>query len=54
MKKKKYPKPQVIAEMPIYKIGNDVYGFEISVLSEEEQADLKKLKAKQEANKEAK
>ncbi len=46
MAKKKYPKPTVIAEIPMYKIGDDVYGLEVSILSEEEQADLKKENAK--------
>ena len=41
-KSKKYPKPQVIGFMPMVKDGKDIWGFEISELSEEEQTDLKK------------
>ena len=53
MAKKKYPKPTVIGYIPCYKIGDDVYGFEISELSEEEQADLKKEREKQEGKDES-
>jgi hypothetical protein len=41
-KAKKYPKPQVIGFMPMVQDGNEIWGIEISELSEEEQADLKK------------
>ena len=41
-KNKKYPKPQVIGFMPMVSDGNEIWGFEISELSKEEQHDLKK------------
>ena len=44
MNKKKYPKTTVIGFMPMVKDGNEIWGFEISELSEEEKADLAKEK----------
>jgi len=35
--KKKYPKPTVIGEIPLIEIDGEVYGIEVSVLSDEEQ-----------------
>ena len=46
-KKKKYPKPQVIGFLPMVQDGNEIWGIEISQLSDEEQADLKKSDKKQ-------
>jgi len=42
MTKKKYPKPKVIGFMPMVQDGNEIWGIEISELSEEEKTDLKK------------
>ena len=42
MKDKKYPKPKVIAEIPMVVIDGETWGLEVSELSEEEQADLKR------------
>jgi len=36
MGKKKYPKPQKICEIPLIIIGEEVWGVEVSELSEEE------------------
>ena len=39
--KQKFPKPEVIGEIPMVKIGGEVWGFEVSVLSKEEQKSIK-------------
>ena len=41
-KRQRFPKPKVIGEIPMIKIGNEVYGFEVAELSKEEQEYLKK------------
>jgi len=41
MKKQKFPKPEVIGAIPMVEIGGEVWGFEVSVLSKEEQEALK-------------
>ena len=43
MTKKKYPKPRKIMDIPMVVIDGEVWGFEVSELSPEEQSDLKKL-----------
>jgi len=39
--KRRFPKPEVIGEIPMVKIGGEVWGFEVSVLSKEEQKSIK-------------
>jgi len=39
--KKKYPKPTKIGEIPMVIIDGELWGLEVSLLSTEEQADLK-------------
>ena len=39
---RKYPKPKVIANIPMVMIDGELWGIEISQLSDEESADLKK------------
>ncbi len=39
--KKKYSKPRLIGVIPMIEIEGEVWGFEVSELSEEEKADLK-------------
>ena len=39
--KKKYPKPAKIGEIPMVIIDGELWGLEVSLLSTEEQADLK-------------
>ncbi len=44
---KKYLKPTKIGEIPMVVIDGEVWGLEVSVLSEEEQKDLKSAKQKE-------
>lgn len=44
MNKNKFPKPKVITEIPMVVIDGEVYGLEVSELSQEEQDYLKKQK----------
>jgi hypothetical protein len=46
MKEKKYPKPKKIMDIPMVIISGEVWGFEVSELSQEEQNDLKKHELK--------
>ena len=42
--KQKFPKPEVIGEIPMVVIGGEVWGFEVSVLSKEEREAIKQEK----------
>ena len=50
-KKRKFPKPKVIFEIPIVEIDGETWGIEVSKLSEEETIYLKKKQTEKKLNK---
>jgi len=50
--KQKFPKPEVIGEIPMVVIDGETWGFEVSVLSKEEQESLKQENKDEEVSEE--